>query len=266
MKLGIIGGGAMGEVIISAVLSRGLSTPEDIRVGELNPTRGEYLEKRHGVTVTADNRRAAERADIIVLAVKPQNMAGVTAGLKGQIGVGQLVMSIAAGVRLPSLCSGLGHEAVVRVMPNTPAQLGQGMSVWTATAEVSGAQKEMAASVLGAMGREIYVDDERYLDMATAVSGSGPAYFFYMVEALTAAAEDIGLPPEVSREIVLQTITGAAAMVRETGRPPAELRRMVTSPGGTTAAALSWLEAGDFAGLVSRAVRAAFERAKELGG
>jgi pyrroline-5-carboxylate reductase len=255
----------MGEVIISAVLSRGLSTPEDIQVGELNPERAEYLKSRHSVVVAADNRLAVKGADIVVLAVKPQDMVTVMAELRDQLEAGQLVMSVAAGVRLNSLFVGLNHGAIVRVMPNIPAQVGQGMSVWAATAEVSEPQREMTASILGAMGREIYVDDEQYLDMATAVSGSGPAYFFYMVEALTTAAMEVGLPPEVAREMVLQTLTGSAAMLRESGRTATELRQMVTSPAGTTAAALDRLEAGGYGGLISQAVQAAFERAKELG-
>ncbi len=265
MRLGIIGGGTMGEVMLSAVLSRGFCTPEEIAVSDVNPERGEYLKAHHRVVIAADNPLAARGADVVVLAVKPQNISAVTAELRGQLQPGQLVMSVAAGVRMNSLFLGLNHGAIARVMPNIPAQVGQGMSVWMATAEVSGPQREMAAAILGAMGREIYVDDERYLDMATAVSGSGPAYFFYMVEALGAAAVDIGLPPEVSQEMVLQTITGAAAMMRESGRTPAELRRMVTSPGGTTAAALSRLDGGDFQKVVGQAVRAAFERAQELG-
>jgi pyrroline-5-carboxylate reductase len=266
MKLGIVGGGAMGEVILSGALNKGLSSPGDVCVGELKPERGSYLAGRYGVSTTDDNRLAVKGAEMIVLAVKPQVMTAVTAGLKEFLEDGQLVMSVAAGIRLNSLCLGLDHRAVVWVMPNTPAQLGQGMSVWTATAEVTGSQRAMVADVLEALGRELYVDDERYLDMATAVSGSGPAYFFYMVEAMITAAENIGLPPDVAVSLVIQTAVGAAAMMNESGQTPAELRRMVTSPGGTTAAALKQLEAGDYSGIIERAVRAAFTRAQELGG
>jgi pyrroline-5-carboxylate reductase len=150
-------------------------------------------------------------------------------------------------------------------MPNTPAQIGEGISVWTATAEVSGQQKEWAGAILGAMGKEVCVDDENYIDMATAVSGSGPAYFFLMVEALVEAAVGIGLPRDKALALVLQTMLGAGHLIQRSGKEPAELRRMVTSPGGTTAEALKQLEKGKFTDLVKRAVEAAYKRAKELG-
>jgi len=151
-------------------------------------------------------------------------------------------------------------------MPNTPAQIGEGVSVWTATAEVTEQQKEWAGSILGAMGKEIYVDDEKYIDMATAVSGSGPAYFFLMVESLVNAAVHIGLPCDMAQELVLQTILGSGHFIQRSGKSPAELRTMVTSPGGTTAEALLQLEKGGFSDLVMQAVSAAYDKAKRLGG
>jgi pyrroline-5-carboxylate reductase len=150
-------------------------------------------------------------------------------------------------------------------MPNTPAQIGQGISVWTATAEVSDQQKEWARAILATMGKEIYLDEEKYLDMATAVSGSGPAYFFLFVECLTQAAVKIGLAPEVAEELVLQTMLGSSQLLQKSGKSPAELRRQVTSPGGTTAEALAQFEKGGLASLVSQAVTAAYNKAKELG-
>jgi pyrroline-5-carboxylate reductase len=150
-------------------------------------------------------------------------------------------------------------------MPNTPAQIGEGVSVWTATPEVTGSQKEWAGAILSTMGREIYVDDEKYLDMATAVSGSGPAYFFLFVESLIEAAVKIGLPPDVAEELVLQTMLGSGHLLLKSGKTPTELRQMVTSPSGTTAAALLQLEKGNFNNLVRQAVTAAYNRAKELG-
>ncbi len=266
MRIGFIGGGSMGEAMLSAVLAAGLAASDQVTVSDISRERQEYLAERYGVTVTDDNRRAAAGSDIVVLAVKPQNLAEAMAGLNGGLTPAQLVLSIVAGARIESLKRGLGHAAVVRSMPNTPAQIGQGMTVWTSTAEVSGEQRRTTAAVLGAMGREIAVGDEDDIDRATAVSGSGPAYLFLFVEALTAAAVEIGLSPEVARELVLTTVLGAGRLVEQPGRGPAELRQMVTSPGGTTAAALEALAEGKFSELVTRAVRAAYQRAGELGG
>ncbi len=175
------------------------------------------------------------------------------------------MLSIIAGTKIDTLRHGLKHECIVRAMPNTPAQIGEGMSVWTTTAEVNEQQRAWASSILGAMGREICVDDEDYLDMATAVSGSGPAYVFLFMESLVKAAVDIGLPEDIAKELVLQTVLGSGHFAQKSGRELAELRRMVTSPGGTTAEAMLQFEKGEFTGLVRKAVTAAFDRAKELG-
>jgi pyrroline-5-carboxylate reductase len=266
MKIAFIGGGNMGEAMLSAVLDKKLSTPSSVSVSDVSEARRQHLGPKYGVAVTADNLQAVNRGDIVVLAIKPQNLAGVMAELKGRLRPAQLVLSIIAGARLDTLRQGLGHDVMVRAMPNTPAQIGEGITVWTAAPAVSGAQRGQAAAILGAMGGEIYVADEQYLDMATAVSGSGPAYFFYMVESLVQAALDIGLPPPVAEELVLQTLLGSGHLIQKSVRTPAELRRMVTSPGGTTAAAMLRLEEGGFADLIRRAVRAAYERAKQLGG
>ena len=204
-------------------------------------------------------------SDVIVLAIKPHNLIGVMAELSGQFNPVQLVLSIIAGAKIETLRHGLKHECIVRAMPNTPAQIGEGMSVWTTTAEVNEQQRALASSILGAMGREIWVDDEGYLDMATAVSGSGPAYVFLFMESLVKAAVDIGLPEDIAKELVLQTVLGSGHFAQKSGRELAELRRMVTSPGGTTAEALLQFEKGEFTGLVGKAVTAAFDKAKELG-
>ena len=264
-RITFIGGGNMGEAMLSAVLGHGLSTPQSICASDVSDTRRQRLKQKYGVAVTSDNRLAASKGDIVVLAIKPQNSTEVMAKLNGQLKSSQLVLSIIAGISLPVLCSTLNHSCVVRAMPNTPAQVGEGMSVWTATAEVTRQQREWASSILGAMGREIYVDDEQYIDMATAVSGSGPAYFFLMVESLVDAAVHIGLPRETAQELVLQTMLGSGHFIQRSGKPPAELRRMVTSPGGTTAEALLQLEKGRFSNLVMQAVSAAYNKAKKLG-
>ncbi|MFH1002803.1 MAG: pyrroline-5-carboxylate reductase [Chloroflexota bacterium] len=266
MKIALIGGGNMGEAMLSAIGDKGLAAAGDITVSDVSEPRRQYLSRTHGVKVTADNRQAVAAAEVVVLAVKPQHLAEVMAGLKGRLASGQLLLSIVAGARIDTLRAGLGHDRIVRVMPNTPAQIGEGMSVWTATAGVTALQKERAGAILGAMGKQLYVTDEDDIDKATAVSGSGPAYIFYFVEALTAAAEGLGLPPDTAAGLVRQTLAGSAHFLEKSGKEPAELRRMVTSPGGTTAAALARLEEGQFAGLVREAVAAAYRRAKELGG
>ena len=255
----------MGEAILSAVLDKHLTAAKSVIVSDVSPERREYLEKQYDVNVTDDNRQAIAGADVIVLAIKPQNLAEVMAGLKGTLRPEQLVLSIIAGARLDTICQGLGHRAVVRAMPNTPAQIGRGMTVWTVTKYVSGQQKEWASSILGIMGHEIAVDSEDQIDMATAVSGSGPAYLFLFVEALVDAAVQLGFSLDMAQELVLATVLGSSHLIEESDREPAELRRMVTSPGGTTAEALSELEQGNFTGLITRAVRAAYEKAKQLG-
>ena len=173
----------MGEVIISAILAKGLSTSAGIRVSDIKDERCRYLKQAYGVAVAGDNRAVAAGGEVVVLAVKPQNLTEVMAELSGKLKPSQLILSIIAGKNIESLCSGLNHRCVVRAMPNTPAQIGEGISVWTARPEVTQWQKEQTASILGAMGKEIYVDDEQYIDMATAISGSGPAYFSLMIEA-----------------------------------------------------------------------------------
>ncbi len=265
MKISFIGGGAMGEAMLSAVLDKRLSTPGDIYVSDVSEARCAYLEQKYGVAATGSNRKAAENGEVVILAVKPQNLAPVMAELKGHLKAGQLALSIIAGARIATLSSGLDHKSIIRVMPNTPAQIGEGMSVWTATAEVPYKQKERAASILGAMGKEIYVDDEKYLDMATAISGSGPAYVFLFMESLIDAAVRIGIPGDMAKEMVFQTVLGSAHFAQKSDKPLAELRRMVTSPGGTTAEALAQFEKGNYTDLILRAVVAAYEKAKKLG-
>lgn len=265
MKIAFIGGGNMGEAMLSAILEKGLSTPDAVGVGDVRGERRDHLHEKYGVVVAEDNREVAGSGDIVVMAVKPQNLAEVMAELNGCLKPIQLVLSIIAGARINSLCQGLSHSRVVRAMPNTPAQVGAGISAWTATAEVTEEQREWVRAILGAMGKEIYFDDEKYLDMATAVSGSGPAYFFLLAESLVDAAVHIGLPRDAAEELVLQTMLGSAHLMRESGKTPAELRQNVTSPGGTTAQALNILEEGRFSDLIREAVRAAYNRAKELG-
>ena len=265
IKIAFIGGGNMGAAMLSAILDKGLALPQAISVSDISDTRRQHLGQRYGVTVMSSNQLAVEKADVVVLAIKPQNLAEVMAELNGQLKPTQLVLSIIAGARINTLCLGLNHSCVARVMPNTPAQIGEGMSVWTATTEVTEAQRAWVRSILGAMGKEIYIDDEQYIDMVTAVSGSGPAYTFLFVESLVSAAVEIGLPPNMAEELVLQTLLGSGRLIQKSGKPPAELRRVVTSPGGTTAEALLKLEEGGFSDLIKQAVIAAYHKAKRLG-
>lgn len=251
--------------MVASLLEKKLCKPADICVSDVSEPRREYFKKQCGVAVTAGNREAVNGKDIVVLAVKPQNLPEVMADLKGYLKPAQLVLSIVAGVKISTIAQGLGHSCVVRCMPNTPARVGFGMSGWTATGEVTGEQKEQAQAILGAMGREIYFDNEKYLDMVTAVSGSGPAYVFLLAESLVDAVVSIGLPRKEAEELVSQTILGSAHLMQKSGKPPAELRRNVTSRGGTTERALQVFEKGGFARIVEEAVKAAYERAKELG-
>ena len=193
MKIAFIGGGNMGEAILAALLQKKLCRPADISVSDISESRRQYLNKQYRVAVTADNKEAVQGKDVVVLAVKPQNIKEVLADLKGLLKTSQLILSIAAGVKISTIVAGTGHHKVVRSMPNTPAQIGFGISGWTATREVTAAQKQAARAILGAMGKEIYFDDEKYLDMVTAVSGSGPAYVYLFAESLIEGAVGVGL-------------------------------------------------------------------------
>jgi len=255
----------MGEAMLAAVIEDGLVKPEAIWVSDVSQERRKSLAQKYGVAAIASNLEAISGKEIVVLAVKPQNLAEVMKELGGKLQSGQAVLSIIAGAKIDTLSKGLRHGAVARAMPNTPAQIGEGMSVWTATPQVTEEQKGRVGAILGAMGVEIYVDDEKYLDMATAISGSGPAYFFLMAESLIEAAAAIGLPRDMARRLVVQTMLGSGRLIQQSGEEPAELRRKVTSPGGTTARALEQFEKGQFTELVKRAVKAAYDKARELG-
>ena len=265
MNISFIGGGVMAEAIIGGVLEQGIAKAADICVGEPVESRRTALSDRYGVSTTASNGDAAEHGRLVVLSVKPQQLDNVLQGLQGKIEENQAVISIVAGARMNSIVAGIEHEAVIRVMPNTPAQIGAGMSVWTAAPSVNGEHKESTRSILETLGDELYVDDEKYIDMATALSGSGPAYVLLFMESMVDAGVALGMTPEMARKLTLQTVLGSARLAQETGKHPAELRDMVTSPGGTTAEALRELAAGGFRAIVLDAVTAAYKKAKQLG-
>jgi len=265
MKIAFIGGGNMGEAILAALIKKEMVEASGVTVADVKPDRRQYLNEKYAVRVVARNTPAVKGAEVVILAVKPQNLSDVLTELSGEIKPEQLVLSIIAGARLATMSTGFKHDRIVRAMPNTPGQIGAGITVWTATPEVREAQRQIAADILSTLGRQIYMDDEKYLDMAPAVSGSGPAYFFYMIEALVEGGTAIGLPRQTARELALRTMMGAGRLLEKTGLEPADLRRQVTSPGGTTAAAIAFLEQGNFPGLLQGAVRAAYDRAIELG-
>lgn len=265
MRISFIGGGVMGEAMVRGLLNKGVTQPKAIAVADVLPARLSYLAERYSVVTTPSSHQAVKDAQVVVLAIKPQNLGEAMAELRGSLHRGQLALSIVAGATIATLRKGLDHAAIVRVMPNTPAQIGEGISVWTATPEVEEEQRREAQAILAALGKEIWVPEERYLDMATALSGSGPAYVALFIEALIDAGVHIGMSREMAMASVLQTVIGSAHFLEQSGHHPAEMRNMVTSPGGTTAEGLLKLEEGGFRALVTRAVIAAYEKSQKLG-
>ena len=266
MQISFIGGGVMAEAIIGGVLDAGLSTSSDIRVGEPLESRRTHLEDTYGLETRSRNLDVLDDASLVVLSVKPQSLRDVMADLRKGLDSKHVVLSIVAGARMDTLVSGLDHSAVVRVMPNTPAQIGDGMTVWTASPQVPEESVEASRKILRTIGDELYVQDEKLIDMATALSASGPAYVFLFIEALIDAGVYLGMQRDMARRLVLQTVQGSTRLVKETGRHPADLKDMVTSPGGTTAEALLAFERGGFRGVIMEAVAAAYEKSRALGG
>ncbi|MXX27539.1 MAG: pyrroline-5-carboxylate reductase [Caldilineaceae bacterium SB0668_bin_21] len=265
-KTTFIGGGAMGEAIIGSLISNQLLGPDRICVSEPVPARREFLKSTYSVKTETDNARAVHGASVVVLAVKPQVLDLVMADLGGNLSHDALVVSIMAGVRIETLQSGLGHDKIVRSMPNTPAQVGKGMTVWTDTAAVSDADRAAAQAILEAMGEAIYVADEHYLDMATGLSGSGPGFVYLLLEALIDAGVHIGFSRDQAQQMVLQTVAGSVELMRQSGLHPADLRNRVTSPAGTTAAGALVLERAGVRSALIDAVDTAYRRSRELGG
>ncbi len=268
-KIAFVGSGAMGEAMISGLIRQGLSRPENLLISDTRAERVQELHEKYGVQPFTDNNQAVVNADVVVLSVKPQRLTDVLKGLKSAVPAQALVLSIVAGATVAKISKGLAHPAVVRSMPNTPAQISQGITVWFPAAAVSEAQKEMAKNILGALGEQVAVDDEGYLDMATALSGSGPAYIFLFMEAMIDAGVHMGFARRVSEQLVIETIKGSVAyyeMVNKKGEAHvAALRNQVTSPGGTTAQAMYYLEKAGFRSAISRAIWAAYQRSLELG-
>lgn len=263
MKLGFIGGGNMAAALIGGLLQKGFAQ-SDIDVAETSPERRTWLAQEFGVTAHA-SADAVAAAEVIVLAVKPQQLSEILRALP-PLKPEQLVLSIAAGVRAEDISRWLGgHPAVVRAMPNTPALVGAGIAGLFALLGVTEAQKAQASRILEAVGRAVWVTQEAQIDVVTAISGSGPAYVFYFIEALEQAGIDLGLPAETARLLTLQTFFGAAALAIKDQSPPAELRAKVTSKGGTTERGILALEEGGVGYAIGLAARAAAERAAEMG-
>ena len=261
--IAFIGSGIMGEAMIRGLLVQKSVLPNQILAADPWDQRREELKDRYNINVTNDNREAAENGQIIVLSIKPQTLPYVLPEIRGHLRRQDLLLSILAGVPIKKLADGTAHAAVVRA--NTPAQIGQGITVWTGTQEVTEVQKQQAQAILASLGQEIYVDEEDYLDMATALSGSGPGYVFMMMEALIDAGVHLGFSRRIAEQLVFQTMLGSVEYAMQSGKHVAELRNQVTSPGGTTAAALYHMEKGGLRTVISRGIWAAYERSVSLG-
>ena len=266
-KIAFIGPGAMAEAMIAGLIRQKVADPSALIAAGPRIERGEELSLRYGIEAITDNLRAAHTADVVVLSVKPQRLDTVLSSLRGSIQPHALVLSIVAGASIAKIASILEHDAIVRSMPNLPAQIGEGITVWTASPAVTDDQLEMARQILNAFGHEVFLEEEYYLNMATALSGTGPAYVFLFMEAMVDAGVHLGFPRRVAEQLVAQTVRGSVDFYTKSSSAShlAYLRNQVTSPGGTSAAALYYLEKAGFRTAISRAVWAAYERSRELG-
>jgi len=277
-KLSFIGCGAMGEAIIAGLLKKNLVKTEQVVGSHPRRDRREELQKKYWIRIFESNKDAVafghepsrvneghQSSSIVVLSVKPQRLGTILRELKESVQADQLVISIVAGARIETIADDLEHKSIVRAMPNTPAQIGQGMTVWTATPEVTEAQQHQIHMIFGALGLELQVEDEKMIDMATALSATGPTYIFMVMEALIDAGVHMGFSRHVAEELVLQTMLGSVLFARESRKHPAELRNMVTSPGGTSAEAIYQMEKGSLRTVLSKAVWSAYQRANALG-
>jgi pyrroline-5-carboxylate reductase len=277
-RLAFIGCGVMAEAIIAGLLRQQLVTAEQIVGSHPRAARRDELYTKYATHMFESNREAVLAAhpqedsdgtgragSLVVLAVKPQRLSKILHELKGSIHPEQLVVSIVAGARSEAIAGELLHPAIVRAMPNTPAQIGQGMTAWTATAEVSAAQEREVGALFEALGKAMRVENERQIDMATAISATGPTYIFLVMEALVDAGVHLGFSRHVAQDLVQQMMLGSVMFAMESHKHPAELRNMVTSPGGTSAEAIYQMEKGSLRTVLSKAVWSAYQRAEALG-
>ena len=264
-RVGIVGAGVMAEAMIAGLLADRAVDPAALVASHPRRERRDAVARTHGIRAVARNRGAARGAEIVVLAVKPQMLAAVMRELAPVLSPEQVVLSIVAGATLGTLTTGLAHAAVVRAMPNTPAQIRRGITVWAAAAACTPAQRDLARTVLRALGEERQVTDEGFVAMATALSGTGPTYLFAVMEALIDAGVHLGFTRELAHDLVVATLVGSSEFAARSDLHPAQLRNLVTSPGGTSAAAIYELERGRIRTVLSDAVWAAYRRTLELG-
>ena len=273
-RIAFIGLGVMAEAIAAGLLRKGLVKPEQLVGSHPRAARREELYAKYAIQIFEVNRDAVEAAypenqssgSLVILGIKPQRLGKVLAELKGSLHQDQVIVSIVAGAKIETIADELLHAAVVRTMPNTPAQIGEGVTAWTSSAAVNELQESQVSALLEALGKTVRVENERQIDMATALSATGPTYIFLVMEALIDAGVHMGFSRHVAQELVQQMILGSVLFARESNKHPAELRNMVTSPGGTSAAAIYQMEKGSLRTVLSKAVWAAFQRAESLGG
>jgi pyrroline-5-carboxylate reductase len=266
--IAFIGPGVMAEAMLSGILKNNLTPAGNILISGPIPERNEELHTKYGIRFFSDNREAAAKADVVILSVKPQRVEKVLEGMKGAVKPDALVLSIVAGTSISKITRCLDHNIIVRAMPNTPAQIGEGITVWTCSKTVSEEQKEFARTILASFGQEIFEEEEDYLDKATALSGTGPAYVYLFMEAMVDAGVHLGFSRREAERLVIETLRGSVDyydMGAEDSRHLARLRNQVTSPGGTSAEALYYLEKAGFRTAISRAIWAAYQRSRELG-
>ncbi len=269
-KLSFIGCGVMAESIIAGLLRKELINAGQISASHPREKRREELKQKYGINIFEKNSDAVEEAEegghsIVVLCVKPQRLAGVLTDLKGVVSADHLILSIVAGATIETISGALSNKKIARTMPNTPSQIGHGITAWTCTTEVSNTEKDQIKSMLTALGRELYVENENMIDMATSLSATGPTYVFMVMEALTDAGVHLGFSREMSKELVQEMMLGSVLFAMESDKHPAELRNMVTSPGGTSADAIYQMEKGGLRTVLSKSVFAAYQKAVELG-
>ena len=263
--IAFIGAGVMGEAMIKGLLHQRKIAADKILAADPNDARLKEISEAYGIRCTTENRDAARAADILVLSVKPQVMDKVLSELRGQVDDIRLILSIVAGVPIQTIADSLSNARVVRSMPNTPGQIGKGITVWTAAVDVAQEQRAQTELLLNALGEQIFAADERFLDMATALSGSGPAYVFMFMEAWIDVGVHMGFSRRDAEQLVTQTLLGSVKYAQQSGLHPAQLRNQVTSPGGTTAAALHEMEKGGLRTVLSEGVWAAYRRSQALG-
>ncbi|MEO6655954.1 MAG: pyrroline-5-carboxylate reductase [Pyrinomonadaceae bacterium] len=270
LHLAFIGCGVMGESMVAGLLNNKLVDPKNILASHPRESRRKELSEKHGITVFESNAEAAKTIvghenSAVLICVKPQRLERVLGDLRGVFHLDPLVLSIVAGATIAHLAESLGTAKIVRAMPNTPSQIGAGITAWTCTAAVADAERGHVREILAALGKELFVETENMIDMATSLSATGPTYIFMVMEALTDAGVHLGFSRDMAKELVQETMLGSVKFAMESHKHPAELRNMVTSPGGTSAEAIYQMEKGSLRTVLSKAVYAAYKRAVDLG-